>query len=112
MLSIKTKFFVVTLVLATTSVGIVQILYAVCGEAPTKVDEWQLELVDITADGDSIDDRDEYEEFTYRLEADDRGDVIFHTRRIDRRDSYHMRFSSDTVPAKLDSHLASEGGQQ
>lgn len=107
---VKKKFIITAAVVLIATVGVAGPLYALSCAYVAEVDVWELELVEVTADGENVEDLDEYADFDFRLESHPSG-VRFVGDDVDGDDEYRLDFRPDVLPEKFEDDDQNQGGE-
>lgn len=84
---------------------------AVADCAPqAEVDVWELELVDVTVDGESVDALDEYEGLSFELSNDLDYGVRLAVEGEHEEDDYSLFFEREQIPSEFESANTNDGG--
>ncbi len=108
---VRRKILITAAVALFATIGVAGPLYALSCAYVAEVDVWQLELVEITADGENVEDLDQYSDFDFRLESHPSG-VRFVGDDTGSDDDYRLDFQPDTLPDNLEDSTGEQGGEQ
>lgn len=110
---VRKKVLVTAAAVFIAAVGIAGSVYALSCAYPADVDVWELELVEVTSDGEDVKDLDEYEGFEFQLESHPYRGIRFVGNQVDTGHNYNFDFEPADLPEDLeDEHDEEQGGDQ
>jgi hypothetical protein len=107
----KRRFLVGAMASLAVTVGAAGSLYALSCMEPAEADVWHLELVEVTVDGDRIENLDAYEGYDFRVESPRRW-VRFIGDPVDNDDTYSIDFIADAIPQQFEQYSQGQGGEE
>lgn len=103
------KWLVPASAVLMATLGVTASLYALSCMYPAEVDVWELEFVAVTADGDLVEDPDEYGDFEFRIESHPSG-VRLVGDAIGSADEYELVLIPDELPEEFEEYGQEQGG--